>query len=247
MKIVALILSFFIFHQSCSVCGPKLNSGTYGKEGKECIVANGDNGPVKSCCSKLHKKDGKEQKAYPGSGERNPEYHIASQPVLSQIGERIAHRKDERAAEVRQWVRTALASFNSMRFLDLNLDAIRLPSLPGQTILGDRGENLSSVLQAIYEDENRRQALIGWIQELTPMDVVDFAFPPDQTGRVLVSLIEENERKTSAYSASDGTLRFLAVLAALLGPEPAHLYFFEELENGLHLSLIHISAPTRPY
>ncbi|MFZ2617815.1 MAG: AAA family ATPase [Anaerolineae bacterium] len=168
------------------------------------------------------------------------ETFIASQPVLSQIGERIAHRKDERAAEVRQWVRTALASFNSMRFLDLNLDAMRLPSLPGQTILGDRGENLSSVLQAIYEDENRRQALIGWIQELTPMDVVDFAFPPDQTGRVLVSLIEENERKTSAYSASDGTLRFLAVLAALLGPEPAHLYFFEELENGLHPARLHL-------
>jgi hypothetical protein len=62
MKIVALILSFFIFHQSLSVCGPKLISGTSGKEGQECMVANGDNGPVKSCCSKLHKKDGKEQK-----------------------------------------------------------------------------------------------------------------------------------------------------------------------------------------
>lgn len=62
MKIVALILSFFIFHQSLSVCGPKLISGTSDKEGQECMVANGDNGPVKSCCSKLHKKDGKEQK-----------------------------------------------------------------------------------------------------------------------------------------------------------------------------------------
>ncbi len=60
------------------------------------------------------------------------------------------------------------------------------------------------------------------------------------TGRVLVSLIEENERNTSAYSASDGTLRFLTVLAALLGPEPAHLYFFEELENGLHPTRLHL-------
>ena len=35
-------------------------------------------------------------------------------------------------------------------------------------------------------------------------------------------------------SASDGTLRFLAILAAFFGPEPASFYFIEELENGIH-------------
>ena len=43
----------------------------------------------------------------------------------------------------------------------------------------------------------------------------------------------------AAYSASDGTLRFLTIVAALLGPHPAKFYFLEELENGLH--------PTRLY
>jgi predicted ATPase len=168
------------------------------------------------------------------------EKFIAHQPALSQVLERIAERKDERAGEVRHWVRSALATFGSMRFLDLSTEAMRLPSLPGQTILGDRGENLSSVLQAIYEDEQRRRTLIEWIRELTPMDVVDFIFPADQTGRVLVSLVEAGHQKTSAYSASDGTLRFLTILAALLGPEPARLYFFEELENGLHPARLHL-------
>ena len=37
-----------------------------------------------------------------------------------------------------------------------------------------------------------------------------------------------------AYSASDGTLRFLAVLAALLGDNPSGLYFFEEIDAGIH-------------
>ena len=168
------------------------------------------------------------------------ESFIANQPVLSQITERISDRKDDSADSVRHAVRVALSTFGSVRFLDLSLEAMRLPSLPGQTTLGDRGENLSSVLQAIYEDPPRRAALIDWVRELTPMDVVDFAFPADQTGRILLSLREEDGAETSAYSASDGTLRFLAVLAALLSPDPAHLYFFEELENGLHPARLHL-------
>ena len=46
--------------------------------------------------------------------------------------------------------------------------------------------------------------------------------------------MEKDGRSVSALSASDGTLRFLAILAALLGPEPASFYFIEELENGIH-------------
>jgi predicted ATPase len=101
-----------------------------------------------------------------------------------------------------------------MRFLDLNPEAMRLPSFPGQNILGDRGENLSSVLHDICQDPQRKNALLQWMQELTPMDAVDFEFPSDFTGKILLVLVEANGQKTSAYSASDGTLRFLAIIAA---------------------------------
>ena len=111
---------------------------------------------------------------------------------------------------------------------------MRIPSLPGQVVLGDRGDNLSSVLQAVCADEAKKSALLDWVRQLTPMDAVDFDFPSDQTGRVLLVLVEADGRRTSAYSASDGTLRLLAILAALLGPEPARFYFLEELENGIH-------------
>jgi len=133
-----------------------------------------------------------------------------------------------------------ISEIGSMRFIDLNPQAIRNPSFPGQVILGDRGENLSSVLQAICEEPQQKKTLIEWIRELTPMDVTDFEFIPDQIGRILVAFVEKNGKKISAYSASDGTLRFLAMLAALLSPEPARLYFFEELENGLHPSRLHL-------
>ena len=106
-------------------------------------------------------------------------------------------------------------------------------------MLGDRGENLSSVLQAICADENAKKAVADWIRELTPLDVVNFDFIPDQTGRLLVTLVDSHGQRTSTYSASDGTLRFLAMIAALLGPDAARFYFLEEIDNGIH--------PTRLY
>ncbi len=127
-----------------------------------------------------------------------------------------------------------------MRFFDLSPDALRVPSMPGQTVLGDRGENLSSVLLAISEDASLKAAVLEWVRQLTPLDVVDFDFEPDAAGRVLVALVEGNGKKTSAYSASDGTLRFLAMLAALYGPNAAGFYFFDEIETGIHPTRLHL-------
>ena len=67
------------------------------------------------------------------------------------------------------------------------------------------------------------------------MDVKDFEFPRDPSGRVHLHIVERNGRKVSAYSASDGTLRFLGILlAVLLRPNRGGLYFFEEIDNGIH-------------
>ena len=127
-----------------------------------------------------------------------------------------------------------------MRFLDLSPDAMRRPSLPGQKILSDRGENLASVLQLLYQDGATREPLLEWIRELTPMDVRDLDFDLDATGRVVLSLVEANGHRTSVYSASDGALRLLAMIAALLGPATARFYFLEELEVGIHPARLYL-------
>ena len=127
-----------------------------------------------------------------------------------------------------------LGGLEVMRFLDPSPERMREPSIPGATMLGDSGENLPSVLEAICTDSERGRTLMSWLQELTPMDVRDFDFPRDPSGRVHLQIVERNGRKVSAYSASDGTLRFLGILAALLGPNEGGLYFFEEIDNGIH-------------
>ena len=152
------------------------------------------------------------------------------QPALSQIGDsKYAGRTHKDRA------RELLDIFAGIRFLDLVPDSMRKPSFPGQTVLGDSGENLPTVLQAICADPPVKDVLMEWVRALTPMDVVDFEFPLDPvTGLVQLRFKERSGNLVSAYSASDGTLRFLAMLAALLGTQKARLYFFEEIDNGIH-------------
>jgi predicted ATPase len=131
--------------------------------------------------------------------------------------------------------------FGSMRFLDLAPDAMRKPGFPGQTVLGDGGENLPTVLQDICADPQRKAVFNEWLRELTPMDVADLEFPSDPiSGLVQLVIREADGSRISALSASDGTLRFLAMLAALLGTNPARLYFFEEIDNGIHPSRLRL-------
>jgi predicted ATPase len=129
---------------------------------------------------------------------------------------------------------------SAMRFLDLSPDEMRRAVSPGQAMLTDRGENLSSVLHRICANEASKDALLHWLRLLTPMDVADLAFPMDPAGRVLLSIVEQDGTTISAYSASDGTLRFLGILAALLSPRPPSVLFLEEIENGLHPSRLRL-------
>ena len=117
-----------------------------------------------------------------------------------------------------QWCRNLART----RFFDWSIDAIRQPSYTGQDVLSDNGRNLSSVLYAICQDDQGKRTSLSWIDELTPMDPVDFEFPTDPTGRVLATLVERNRQRITLASASDGTLRFLAFLAGFLVPSVLH-------------------------
>ncbi len=159
-----------------------------------------------------------------------------NQPALTQIRE---HKKVVRRHK--DYAQRVIDVLANMRFLDLLPDRMRQPAFPGQSTLGDRGENLPTVLKEICEDPSRRAALVSWIRELTPMDVEDLEFVPDRTtGLIQLVFREADGSRISAYSASDGTLRFLAVLAALLAQNPVGLHVFEEIDNGIHPSRLRL-------
>lgn len=127
-----------------------------------------------------------------------------------------------------------------MRFFDMVPGRVQQPSDIRHRIMGDKGEHLPAVLRFLCEDERRKKTFIEWLHELTPMDVEDFEFPIDPSGRVHLILKEKHGHKLSAFAASDGTLRFIAMLAALLTPKLPALYFFEEIEKHIHPSRLHL-------
>ena len=162
------------------------------------------------------------------------------QPAVSQFA---PYRPEATDGEARAGLACQgfLQHLTRMRFFDFSPESLRRPSLPGQTTLSERGENLASVLQAICADPKRHHALIEWIRELTPLDVAGFAFPTvSLDGKIQLALVEEGGHQISADSASDGTLRFLAFAAAVLGPNPSAIYVFEEIDNGIHPNRAHL-------
>ncbi|MEM9907263.1 MAG: AAA family ATPase [Cyanobacteria bacterium P01_D01_bin.44] len=153
----------------------------------------------------------------------------------------ILSRYDRRLDDCQSvmYIEETQQTLKKMSFLEFDPQVMRNTSFPGQS-LGDHGENVASTLQQICFEPLKKDTLLFWLQELAPIDAKDLDFPTDLTGRILLQLVEKNGQKVSAYSASDGTLRLLGLLAALIHPEDTEFYFFEELEMGIHPSRLYI-------
>lgn len=164
--------------------------------------------------------------------------HVASfpahQPLLSQIADVTGGRADPNASRLRNSLSDVVRRLSSIRFIDFAPAAMRQPSVPGAKTISETGDNLSSVLRYLVDDVKKEAVLAGWIKALTPMDVARIGFEEYPDGKILAQLVESGGRKIPLSSASDGTLRFLGILASVLSPEAPSLLCFEEIETGLH-------------
>jgi predicted ATPase len=97
-------------------------------------------------------------------------------------------------------------------------------------VLGDGGENLALVLSKIRL--RVKGELIASLRKL--YDGIEDLHLTVDGGNVLLFLEEQDGRQIPATRLSDGTLRYLSLLAILLHPEPAPLVAIEEPELGLH-------------
>lgn len=154
---------------------------------------------------------------------------VRDHAILTQVRD-----SDHATVTLRREIGAVIEALTSMRFLDLQPEPARISSPSGATTLGDNGQNLSSVLEDIVTRSEDRAVLASWVRALTPIDAVDLDFRKDLDGRVLAVLVEGNGALTPLNSASDGTVRFLAMIALLLSPEAPSVIMFEEIENGIH-------------
>lgn len=154
-------------------------------------------------------------------------------PAITQI---IESRKRSVTKAHRLDISSVLDSLRQIRFLEPSPEQMRRPTLPGMTNLGERGENLPTVLMDLCSKKEIQSSLAEWLRELTPMDVKDFQFLKDPSGLIHLMIRDGDRASVSAYSASDGTLRFLSMLAILFDDSVNSTYVFEEVDNGIHPS-----------
>ncbi|MBF0530218.1 MAG: ATP-binding protein, partial [Deltaproteobacteria bacterium] len=175
-------------------------------------------------------------------GGKKPQVAIAAnRSVLSQYKDFCKNNyKYDACVELTKNIMEYLrASF----IFDPNPKLMRSYERIGNRFLSRNGANLSAVLYALKEgneeDKMSLNRLLGWIKQLPqePYQAIDFVTTDLHD---VIFKIKESDREEfiNARLLSDGTLRTLAVLAALETAEPSSRVIIEEFDNGLHPSRV---------
>lgn len=123
-------------------------------------------------------------------------------------------------------------------FFDLTPFAMRGDSYP-ETRLRNTGANLAGVLYTLWQQPDQQAHILEFIQSLPEQDIKELKFDEDRRGRVELTLIEtfgNHEQEQHIELLSDGTLRVLAIAAALLSAPEGSTIVIEEVDNGVHPS-----------
>lgn len=138
----------------------------------------------------------------------------------------------------------ALEAFSSIFVLDPDPGQMRgFPSL--SETLNANGSNVAGVIAAMPEDERRtfEERIVHYVKSLPEKDLRRvWAEPVGRFNDAAMLYCAENWDDTDvpvevdARSMSDGTLRFIAIIVALLTRPADSLLVVEEIDNGLHPS-----------
>ncbi len=132
--------------------------------------------------------------------------------------------------------------------IDVGPDApIRQPALIRPTmVLAENGSNLASVLNSIQQQHPATWKEIAEMLETVYPQFHSITFPPEGgDGKVVLRWWERPYEKQGGFSAnflSDGTLKFLCLIAILKRPSPPPLVCIDAPELGLHPDWIKVVA-----
>jgi predicted ATPase len=187
-------------------------------------------------------------------GPNNPHVTCTDQsPVFTQITspapfESVHKLSRERIPPVTKKLQKWLAA---MMFLDPQPVQMRDYAFPSDAVLQSNGRNVSAVLFNLWGREdhaenqpflNNRLAILEFIRSLPEQDIAGLSFLEEPRGGVMVKLTETFGQQTKDYDSSllsDGTLRVLAIAAAMLSAPEGSLIIIEEIDNGVHPSRAH--------
>jgi predicted ATPase len=139
-----------------------------------------------------------------------------------------------------------LSSWSVFQYFSTDREApIRAPQVTRADSQVDAdGQNLISVLHTLYQSDRGFKAEINTaMRSAFGDDFEELVFPPAADNRIQLGVRWGSlNRARSAADLSDGTLRFLFLLAVLANPAPPPVLAIDEPETGLHPSMFPIIA-----
>ncbi len=130
----------------------------------------------------------------------------------------------------------------SWQYYSFHPEALRLPNhKPNITALASNGCNLASVIFRLKtENERSYRRLLKHLQTIDPrIDVINFVQAGED--QIFMFFEDKDRNRLPASGASEGTMRFLALIYVLTCQPPAAappLLMIEEPENGLYVGLL---------
>jgi len=122
---------------------------------------------------------------------------------------------------------------------------IRMPVITqcANSIVAD-GSNLTAVLHTLYTNDRRfREEIDEGMRAAFGEEYVEVVFQPSSAQRIQLAVQWKSSRQPHAgQMLSDGTLRFLFLLAVLANPHGGRLIAIDEPEVGLHPTMLPIVA-----
>lgn len=103
--------------------------------------------------------------------------------------------------------------------------------------LNPDGSNVSAVLHDLVVVQSQKSAVMEFVRALPEQDIADIDFIRTLRDEVMVRLVESFDgsvRPCDGALLSGGTLRVLAIAAALLSVPEGSLVVIEEVDNGVH-------------
>ena len=158
--------------------------------------------------------------------------------VLSQLTSPAMFYRGHKKAQqdIPATARRFLQHLSTITLLDPRPSLMRNYSFKSEHNLTESGRNLSGVLYNLCQEQEKKDELIQFVRALPEQDITEIDFIETPRGEVMVTLTETFGGSSATYDAtllSDGTLRVLAIAAAILS-SPGPLVVIEEIDNGVH-------------
>jgi predicted ATPase len=134
-------------------------------------------------------------------------------------------------------IETVITDLKNILFLDPVPSEMRDYVRATDIELKPTGSNISAVLKQLCNNKEKEKQFLNIIKSLPENEITDISFIDTALGDVIFALNEKYGNKIEEVDAkrlSDGTLRCVAIVTAILTETENSMIIIEEIDNGIH-------------